>query len=80
MESSYLVLSFSPLPAELIKTLLSPYRGMLDRDIEVIVFRNLGDRASLFSLLEKADVIIGDYTMTIPITRDMCNAMKKPDS
>jgi hypothetical protein len=33
MESSYLVLSFSPLPAELIKTLLSPYRGMLDRDI-----------------------------------------------
>jgi glyoxylate reductase len=77
MESSYLVLSFSPLPAELIKTLLSPYRGMLDRDIEVIVFRNLGDRASLFSLLEKADVIIGDYTMTIPITRDMCHAMKK---
>ncbi|MEM4770922.1 MAG: 2-hydroxyacid dehydrogenase, partial [Acidilobaceae archaeon] len=70
-------LSFSPLPAELIRALIAPYRSMLDRDVDVIVFRDIKDWEKLSTLLKSADVIIGDYTMEVPITRDMCYAMEK---
>ncbi|MDM7275248.1 MAG: 2-hydroxyacid dehydrogenase [Thermoprotei archaeon] len=73
----YMVLSFSPLPAELIKALIAPYRSMLDRDVDVVVFRDVRDWERLSALLKSADVIIGDYTMEVPITREMCYAMEK---
>jgi glyoxylate reductase len=73
----YLVLSFSPLPAEFIKSLIAPYKSMLDRDVEVVVFRDVHDKEKLFSYLKEADVIVGDYTMQVHITREMCYAMQK---
>jgi len=73
----YLVLSFSPLPAEFIKSLIAPYKSMLNRDVEVVVFRDVHDKEKLFSYLKEADVIIGDYTMQVHITREMCYAMQK---
>ncbi|MEL9929731.1 MAG: 2-hydroxyacid dehydrogenase [Sulfolobales archaeon] len=77
LSEKYLVLSFSPLPAEFIRALLSSYRSSLDKDVDVIVFRDLRDREKLHALLRTVDVIIGDYTMEIPITRDMCYAMER---
>ncbi|MEM2203459.1 MAG: 2-hydroxyacid dehydrogenase [Sulfolobales archaeon] len=73
----YLVLSFSPLPAELIRALIAPYRSLLDRDVDVVVFRDVGNWERLSTLLRSVDVIIGDYTMEVPITRDMCYAMER---
>jgi glyoxylate reductase len=74
---NYVILSFSPLPPEFIKSLIAPYRPMLDKDVDVIVFRDVSDREKLFSYIREADVIIGDYTMQTPITREMCYAMSK---
>jgi lactate dehydrogenase-like 2-hydroxyacid dehydrogenase len=74
---NYVVLSFSPLPPEFIKSLIAPYRPMLDKDVDVIVFRDVSDGEKLFSYVREADVIIGDYTMRTPITREMCYAMSK---
>ena len=73
----YLVLSLGPLPAEFIRVLIAPYRSLLDRDVDVVVFRDVGDWGRLSTLLRLADVIIGDHTMEVPITRDMCYAMER---
>lgn len=77
MKEPYVVVCFSPLPAEFVRALIAPYRDRLDRDVEVMVITDISDKAKLFEALKKADVIVGDYTFKIPITREMCYAMEK---
>jgi hypothetical protein len=49
---NYVILSFSPLPPEFIKSLIAPYRPTLDKDVDVIVFRDVSDREKLFSYIQ----------------------------
>lgn len=77
--SSYKVVSFTPYPAEILRALFMPiaedmgFKG----DIEFKVVRDLSDMEAVYRELEDADVVIGDFTFEIPITRDMIMHMKK---
>jgi glyoxylate reductase len=73
----YVVLSFSPLNTRFIEALIVQCRSMLDKDVDVVIFRDVHNRERLFSYLQEADVIIGDFTMQVPITKEMCHAMRK---
>jgi len=73
----YTILCFSPFPAVFIDTIKTNCKSLLDKDVDVIVFRDVRDEEKLFSYLQKADIIIGDYTMQVRITKDMCQAMRK---
>ena len=73
----YKIVCFSPLPAELVKALFSPYSEEIGDDIEVSVFTSLDNLKEIYSELEYADVVIGDYTFKITIDREMVGHMKK---
>ena len=75
--NDYVVLCFSPFPPMFIDAIKTRCKSLLNRDVDVIVFRDVYDKEKLFSYLQKADIVIGDYTMQIRITREMCQAMHK---
>ena len=73
----YNILCFSPLPPELVRALFSPYSDEIDGEIHIEVLTDISDKDRLVDALKKADVIIGDYTFKIPITREMVEYMDK---
>lgn len=72
----FLVASFSPLPEAIIKSFVTPYLNEINADVEVISLYN-ADMNKILKTLEEADVVIGDHTFKMKITKEMCNAMKK---
>lgn len=73
----YKLVCFSPLPPELVKALFSPYSDEIGGELDVKVFNSLEDIEMIYSALEEADVVIGDYTFKIPINEDMVRHMKR---
>jgi len=73
----YVILCFSLFPSAFIDAIKASCRSLLNKDVDVIVFRDVHEREKLFSYLREADIIIGDYAMQVRITRDMCQAMRK---
>ncbi len=76
-EPSYVIVSMSPLPEAFLRALFAPYANQLDKSLEFRVITESTDKNVVKEALEKADIIIGDYTFKIPITRELCNFMKK---
>lgn len=75
-DKKFLVASFSPLPEAIIKSFITPYLGEINADVEVISLYN-ADMNKILKTLEEADIVIGDHTFKMKITKEMCNAMKK---
>lgn len=73
---SYVIVSMSPLPESFLKTLFAPYAGQLDKPLEFIVVTARDSKERILEALEKADVVIGDYSFSLPITAEMCEHMK----
>jgi len=73
------IVSFTPYPAEILKAMFLPYMEDMgfEGDIEISVIRDISDKEKLYNKLEEADIVIGDFTFEIPITRDMIIHMKK---
>jgi glyoxylate reductase len=72
----FLIASFSPLPEAIIKSFITPYLNEINADIEVINLYN-ADINKILKILEDADIVIGDHTFKMKITKEMCNAMRK---
>ncbi len=77
MSKVYNILCLSPLPPELVRALFSPFSEEIDGELEIEVINDPSDRERLFNALKRADVIIGDYTFRVPITREMIEHMEK---
>ncbi|MCE4600354.1 MAG: 2-hydroxyacid dehydrogenase [Desulfurococcales archaeon] len=78
MESdSYTIVSMSPLPESFFRALFAPYTRELDKPLDIIVLEDPGNREAVKEALEKADVVIGDYSFRFRITREICSMMKK---
>jgi len=77
MSKVYNILCLSPLPPELVRALFSPFSEDIGGEIEVEVLNDPSDKDRFINALKRADVIIGDYTFRIPITRDMVQHMEK---
>ncbi len=73
----YNILCLSPLPPELVRALFSPFSEDIGGELEIEVINDPSDRERLFNALKRADVIIGDYTFRVPITREMVEHMEK---
>jgi glyoxylate reductase len=75
----YKIVSFSPYPPEIIKILFMPYMEDMGfkADLEINVFTDISDREKVYSVLEEADIVIGDFTFSIPIDKDMIQHMKR---
>jgi len=78
-QASYKIVSFTPYPAEILKAMFLPHMEDMGfkGKIEISVIRDLTDKEKLYKELEEADIIIGDFTFEIPITRDMIMHMKR---
>ncbi len=77
MESKkFLVASFSPLPEAIIKSFMTPYLSEINADVEVVSLYN-ADMNKILEILKEADIVIGDHTFKMKITKEMCDAMKK---
>ena len=77
MESeSYTIVSMSPLPESFFRALFAPYTRELDKPLDIIVL-DPENREAVKEALEKADVVIGDYSFRFRITREICDMMKK---
>ena len=74
---SFVIVSMSPLPASFFRALFAPYSAVLGKPLEVIVLDDPGDAEKVKSALERADVVIGDYTFRFKITREVCEWMRK---
>lgn len=77
MSKVYNILCLSPLPPELVRALFSPFSEDIGGELEIEVINDPSDRERLFNALKRADVIIGDYTFRVPITREMVEHMEK---
>lgn len=75
-KESYIIVSMSPLPESFMKALFAPYSSQLDKPIEVITVSPKDSMEKIREALEKADVVIGDYSFSLPITAEMCEYMK----
>jgi phosphoglycerate dehydrogenase-like enzyme len=76
-EESYVVVSMSPLPESFLRALFAPYASTIDKPLEFIVLSPDASEQEIKSALEKADVVIGDYTFHHKITKEICDYMKK---
>ncbi len=76
-DSSFVVVSLSPLPESFFRALFAPYTAVLGRPLEIIVLNDPSDVERARSALERADVVIGDYTFRFKITREVCGWMRK---
>lgn len=78
-KESFKIVSFTPYPAEILKTMFMPFAEEADlhADLKFTVIRDLTDKEVLYKELEEADIVIGDFTFEIPIDRDMIMHMKK---
>ncbi len=74
--SKFIIVSMSPLPASFIESLFAPYRGMINAEIEVIAVHDLS-KEEVKKVLEKADIVLGDYTFRMKIDKELCESMKK---
>jgi len=72
--ASYVVINMTPLPSALIRPLLAAYAH--DLSIEVVDVHGK-DRGYVLSQLERADVVIGDYTFSMKIDREMLDRMAR---
>ena len=66
----------SPLPASFIESLFAPYRGMVNAEIEVMAVHDL-PKEEVKKVLERADIVLGDYTFRMKIDKELCESMKK---
>jgi glyoxylate reductase len=72
----FVIVSMSPLPASFIEGLFAPFRDKVNAEIEVVaVFGR--PREEVKRALERADIVLGDYTFQMKIDEDLCNSMKK---
>jgi glyoxylate reductase len=69
-----IVVSLSPLPEALIKSLLAAYAPDLAERIEVVTVHGKPRKEKL-SWLSRATIVIGDYTFRERIDAEMCQAM-----
>jgi phosphoglycerate dehydrogenase-like enzyme len=74
--TKFTIVSMSPLPASFIEGLFAPYKDKLNAEIEILAVFGL-PKEEIKKALEKADVVIGDYTFQMKIDRELCEAMKK---
>ncbi|MCE4618800.1 MAG: 2-hydroxyacid dehydrogenase [Desulfurococcales archaeon] len=73
----FVVVSLSPLPESFFRALFAPYTTVLGRPLKIIVLEDPGDVERARSALERADVVIGDYTFRFRVTREVCGWMRK---
>jgi len=72
----FVIVSMSPLPASFIEGLFAPFRDKVNAEIEVVaVFGR--PREEVKRALERADIVLGDYTFQMKIDEELCNSMKK---
>lgn len=74
---AFRVVVFGPLPEGFYRALLSPYAGEVGREIVVRAFSDLSDYGGVIEALREADVVIGDHTMRVRITEEMCREMRR---
>ena len=72
----YVVVSMSPLPADVIRAFFLPYTAGTGIELDIRVVYGL-PREELLRALEEADVVLGDYTFHMKIDRELCRAMRK---
>lgn len=68
------IVSFSPIPEGVLRQLIITYAPDIKFDLVVIPEF---DREKILRELEDADIVVGDYTFKIPITREMIEHMKR---
>jgi glyoxylate reductase len=74
----YVIASMSPLPEVLVREMLAPYIKELGDDVDIEVVGLFGKpRDVVLRELERADVVIGDYTFQMKVDAEMCRDMKK---
>jgi phosphoglycerate dehydrogenase-like enzyme len=71
-----LIASFSPLPESVIEAFFAPFSSEVNAKIEIIRLYDAEEK-KIFETLEKADIVIGDHTFKMKITRKMVEHMKK---
>ncbi len=75
-KKKFLIASFSPLPEAFIESLFAPYSSEVNAEIKVVSLYD-ASMEKILSVLEEADIVIGDHTFKMKITREMCEVMKK---
>jgi glyoxylate reductase len=68
------IVSLSPFPAGVIQFLISPYLG--GREVEIVTPEKT-DEEYLAELIKDADILIGDFTFNIPITKNILRKATK---
>lgn len=68
------IVSFSPFPAGVIQFLISPY--LAGREVEIVTPEKK-DEEYLADLLKDADILIGDFTFNIPVTKKILSKTTK---
>lgn len=68
------IVSLSPFPAGVIQFLVSPY--LAGREVEILAAEK-NEEEYLIELIKDADILIGDFTFNIPITRKMLSSASK---
>lgn len=68
------VLSLSPLPSGVLQMYIAPY--LQGRDVEIISLEKW-DEEKFYENIKDVDILIGDFTFNIPITKEMLLGAKK---
>src|SRR5579885_63941 len=74
-QKKFLIASFSPLPESVIEGFFSPFLSEVKAEIEIVSLFG-ADENRIFKTLEKADIVIGDHTFQMKITKEMVEHMK----
>lgn len=75
-KNKYVIVALNPLPEHFIRSLISPYASELDREVEIIAFKDLSERSRVEEALSRADVVLGDHTFNIRIDESLIKHMK----
>ncbi len=71
----YVIVSMSPLPSSFIEGLFAPFREKIKGEVEVVAVFGLS-KEEMKKALEKADIVIGDYSFQMKIDEELCDSMK----